>query len=106
MLLPTPTARHAQVTTLVKGISPSEYDAAVDRTPAMCPLWVMGDRRTGRELLADVSADRGICLARCGAGRWERSGERRKLGTAFLGEEKEGGGREERRGALHVRVGE
>jgi hypothetical protein len=53
------------VTTLVKGITPSEYDAAVARTPAMCPLWVMGDRRTGRELLADVPVDRNLCLARC-----------------------------------------
>ena len=56
--------RRAQVTTLVKGISAEEYDAAVARTPKLCPLFVMGDRRGGRELLNDTARDRAVCLAR------------------------------------------
>lgn len=55
----------AQVTTLVKGISPDEYDAAAARTPALCPLRVMGDFRSGRELLADVARDRALPLSWC-----------------------------------------
>ncbi len=42
---------------MVRVISPDEYDAAVLREPASCPLFVTGDRRSGRQLLADALAD-------------------------------------------------
>ena len=38
-------------------ISPEEYDEAVLRRPRTCPLWALGDRRSGRQLLADAAAD-------------------------------------------------
>jgi hypothetical protein len=38
-------------------ISPDEYDAATASRPACCSLFAMGDRRGGRQLLADFAAD-------------------------------------------------
>ncbi len=38
-------------------IGPDEYDEAVRLHPETCPLWTLGDRRTGRQLLADATAD-------------------------------------------------
>jgi hypothetical protein len=43
-------------------ISPDEYDAAIVVRPACCPLFAMGDRRGGRQLLADFAADDGWAL--------------------------------------------
>ena len=42
---------------MLRVISPDEYDAAVIREPASCPLFATGDRRSGRQLLADAPAD-------------------------------------------------
>ncbi len=38
-------------------IGPDEYDDAVSRWPHCCPLVVLGDCRSGRQLLADAPAD-------------------------------------------------
>jgi hypothetical protein len=44
-------------------ISPDKFDAAVCREPASCPLFAMGDRRSGHQLLADASTDVGYTVA-------------------------------------------
>ena len=49
--------RALQIKSVVQVISPDEYDTAVCRKPAFCPLFATGDRRSGRQLLADASAD-------------------------------------------------
>eukprot|EP00291_Cryptomonas_curvata_P030525 CAMPEP_0172214248 /NCGR_PEP_ID=MMETSP1050-20130122/38053_1 /TAXON_ID=233186 /ORGANISM="Cryptomonas curvata, Strain CCAP979/52" /LENGTH=241 /DNA_ID=CAMNT_0012895191 /DNA_START=2158 /DNA_END=2880 /DNA_ORIENTATION=- len=41
----------------IRAISADEYDAAVRRAPSSCPLFAMGDRRSGRELLEQASAE-------------------------------------------------
>ena len=46
-----------QVRQLVRSITADEYDAAVETCPAACPLYMMGDRRTGQQLLHDAPAD-------------------------------------------------
>ncbi len=38
-------------------IGPDEYDDAVRRRPDCCPLVMLGDYRSGRQLLADAPAD-------------------------------------------------
>lgn len=38
-------------------IGPDEYDDAVRRWPTCCPLVMLGDFRSGRQLLADAPAD-------------------------------------------------
>ena len=47
----------AQVRYALRPISAGEYDAAVENTPHLCPLAVMGDLRSGRELLASAARD-------------------------------------------------
>jgi hypothetical protein len=42
---------------LTRVVTPEEYDEAVRRVPEMCPMYYMGDRRTGRQLLNDFDAD-------------------------------------------------
>jgi hypothetical protein len=42
---------------LTRTVTPDEYDAAARRAPETCPMYYMGDRRTGRQLLADFEAD-------------------------------------------------
>jgi hypothetical protein len=42
---------------LTRVVTPEEYDEAVRRVPEMCPMYYMGDRRTGRQLLDDFDAD-------------------------------------------------
>jgi hypothetical protein len=46
-----------QVRYLTRVVTPEEYDEAVRRVPEMCPMYYMGDRRTGRQLLDDFDAD-------------------------------------------------
>ena len=46
-----------QVTHLLRPVSASDYDAAAHADPAQCPLLAAGDRRSGRQLLADAAAD-------------------------------------------------
>ncbi len=48
-------------------ISADEYDAAVALSPAFGPLAAAGDRRTGRELLADAAADAQLSVAAAAA---------------------------------------
>ena len=48
---------------LTRVVTAEEYDEAVRRVPEMCPLYYMGDRRTGRQLLADFDADAAAAAA-------------------------------------------
>jgi hypothetical protein len=41
----------------MRAISADEYDDAVRWAPSSCPLFAMGDRRSGRELLEQADAD-------------------------------------------------
>jgi hypothetical protein len=55
-------------------IGPDEYDAAVRDRPDLCPLAATGDRRSGRQLLADAAVDARrtvVGLAGCREGRAE-----------------------------------
>ena len=52
-----------QVRLLARTISPAEYDNAVGRWPELCPLYYMGDRRSGQELLDGFEADAGDACA-------------------------------------------
>ena len=51
MTSPLTWGEHWQATLVVQAIGPDEYDEAVRSSPADCPLFLAGDRRTGRELL-------------------------------------------------------
>lgn len=44
-------------------IGPDEYDDAARRWPQCCPLVMLGDLRSGRQLLADAPADSAETLA-------------------------------------------
>jgi hypothetical protein len=61
-----------QARTMVRVISPDEYDSAARLYPALCPLVAAGDARCGRRLLSEAGADvaRGFTLASeaCGGG--------------------------------------
>ena len=53
-----PAAARAQVTTVVREVAPTEYDAALRRAPGACPLLcVAGDGRSGAELVAGLDVD-------------------------------------------------
>jgi hypothetical protein len=41
---------------------PSEYDTAVRQHPETCPMYYMGDHRTGHQLLAEANADAAITV--------------------------------------------
>jgi hypothetical protein len=49
-----------QIGLSMRPIDPYEYDAATRLAPASCPLFAMGDRRSGRRLLADGPADAAV----------------------------------------------
>ena len=55
--------RREQVRYLTRVVTPEEYDAAVQRWPEMCPLYYMGDRRSGQQLLDDFDSDAGVSVA-------------------------------------------
>ncbi len=60
-----------QITTAVREISPTEYDAALRAVPAACPLLtVAGDGRSGAELLAGLDADRRHAARALGSAVW------------------------------------
>jgi hypothetical protein len=66
-----------QTKNVMRAVTPEEYDAAVLRDPAMSPLYALGDRRSGRELLAaaDNDAQRTLlAFAATRAGRAELDG--------------------------------
>ena len=56
-----------QIKTLAQVVSPDEYDAAVARDPLLSPLAALGDRRCGRQLLADAAADARSTIQRLAA---------------------------------------
>ncbi len=58
---PAPQRRAAQVRYLTRTVTPGE---AVRRAPETCPMYYMGDRRTGRQLLDDFEADAASQLQR------------------------------------------
>jgi hypothetical protein len=53
---------------IFRAVSPDEYDAAVRRSPAACPLHMCGDRRIGRQLLEDGERDAWTPLTAYGPG--------------------------------------
>ena len=53
----------AQVRYLTRVVTPDDYDTAVSLQPETCPMHYMGDRRTGRQLLAEADADAAITVA-------------------------------------------
>jgi hypothetical protein len=66
-----------QRVTCFRPVTPAEYDAhcaacaAAGRPPSL--QWLLGDRRTGAQLLGDAAADRRLSLARlCGSQRGRR----------------------------------
>ncbi len=48
---------------LTRVVTPEDYDAAVRLRPETCPMYYMGDRRTGRQLLADADSDTAVSVA-------------------------------------------
>jgi hypothetical protein len=52
-----------QVRHLLREIGPEAYDAAARLRPETCPMYYMGDRRTGCQLLQDAAADAAVPLA-------------------------------------------
>ena len=48
---------------LARAVTADEYDVAVQRWPEMCPLYYMGDRRTGQQLLDDFDSDAGVSVS-------------------------------------------
>jgi hypothetical protein len=48
---------------LTRVVTPEDYDAAARLQPETCPLYYMGDRRSGHQLLADAIADDAITVA-------------------------------------------
>ncbi len=58
---------------MTRAVTPEEYDAAPRRFPARCPLYALGDRRSGRELLADAAADARRSVAEMAATRAGRA---------------------------------
>jgi hypothetical protein len=46
-----------QTKNILRVITPQEYDAAVCRDPTASPLYALGDRRSGHELLAAAADD-------------------------------------------------
>ena len=67
---------------MVREITPADYDAALLRTPADCPLLaVAGDARSGAKLLADAADDRRRTLRNLTAGARGRLLLRRLVDT-------------------------
>ena len=52
-----PSRLFLQIKTLLREISPDEYDDAIKHSPSCCPLVLIGDHRSGRQLLADAALD-------------------------------------------------
>ena len=52
-----------QVRFLTRIVTPDDCDAAARLRPETCPMYYMGDRRTGRQLLADFDADAVVTVA-------------------------------------------
>jgi hypothetical protein len=70
------------VTHVHRIIDAAEYDAAVRSVPGECPLFVMGDLRSGRQLLEDFAADQRLTVRRMAASR-RGSPELQRFGRAL-----------------------
>ncbi len=46
-----------QTKSMIRTVTPDEYDAATRSNPELCPLYALGDHRSGRELLAAAASD-------------------------------------------------
>ena len=55
--------RVCEVRRTFREIGPDEYDTATRLRPEACPMFALGDRRSGRQLLADFAADNAAPLA-------------------------------------------
>ncbi len=67
-------APRPQVKNITQVVSPEQYDAAVRADPMVSTLAATGDRRPGRQLLADAAEDRQRTvagMASCPRGRAE-----------------------------------
>jgi hypothetical protein len=53
----------SQVRYLTRIVTPDDYDMAVRLRPETCPMYYMGDRRTGRQLLDEADTDAAITVA-------------------------------------------
>jgi hypothetical protein len=53
---------------LTRLISPADYDDATRRRPELCPLFYMGDRRSGQELLNGFDTDAAVSIATLAGG--------------------------------------
>jgi hypothetical protein len=63
-----------QTKNMMRTVTPEEYDAAVRLDPIASPLYALGDRRSGRELLAAAAEDAQrtlLAMAATRAGRAE-----------------------------------
>ena len=67
------TVNIAQVRYEMRPISPEDYDAAAAAFPDTCPLVLAGDRRPGRQLLAEAAVDAAQPFAAFAAGRAGRA---------------------------------
>ncbi len=66
-----------QTKNILRIITPEEYDDAVRRNPTASPLYALGDRRSGSELLAAATQDAQctlLAMAATQAGRAELDG--------------------------------
>ena len=72
----------AQVKNWVRPLTPEEYDEAVLEHPEECPLAMAGDRRSGRQLIADTPRD---LLANSIAALSQTPEGRRRLEAAVVG---------------------
>ncbi len=52
-----PMENSLQTKNIMRVVTPEEYDDAVRRNPTASPLYALGDRRSGIELLAAVDED-------------------------------------------------
>ena len=53
----TPTSPLLQVMVVCRVVTPQEYDEATLRRPHCCPLWLMGDHRSGQQLIDSAAED-------------------------------------------------
>ena len=54
---------------MFKVVAPDEYDEALLRRPDLCPLSLLGDARSGRQLLGHAAADSAQSIASLASSR-------------------------------------
>jgi hypothetical protein len=72
---------------LTRLVSPADYDDATRRRPELCPLFYMGDRRSGQELLDCFDTDAAVSIAALAGG----GDGVRPIATGSVGETGAGG---------------